>query len=122
LETILATADLVVLPSLWEGLPLVLVEAMSRGVPVVTTNAGGSAELGEANADVIVTGTEWDSFKIGLNEMARRLREGLIDSVRLHQWTESKYGYDVVSAQWIDALLRPGAFFSHAGCGSPRHD
>jgi glycosyltransferase involved in cell wall biosynthesis len=111
LDDILSAADVVVLPSLWEGLPLVLVEAMQRGVPIVSTNVGGSAELGRENPDVRISASDWDAFVTGFRQMAGLLRAGKIDAVRLHRWTEARYGYAAVAPQWRAALLRPREFF-----------
>jgi len=42
---IVGACDIFVLASLWEGLPLAVMEAMALGVPVVATNVGGLREL-----------------------------------------------------------------------------
>lgn len=45
IENILQEIDLLVLPSLYEGLPLVVLEAGAMGKPVIATNVDGSPEI-----------------------------------------------------------------------------
>ncbi|MEN3309575.1 MAG: hypothetical protein V7603_5777 [Micromonosporaceae bacterium] len=48
----LRAADVVLLPSRWEGMSLLLLEAMACGAAIVCTRAGGSSALGDAGVCV----------------------------------------------------------------------
>jgi glycosyltransferase involved in cell wall biosynthesis len=54
LPALLAAAAVFVLPSVWEGQPLILQEALRAGVPVVATRAGGTPALTGEDAAVLV--------------------------------------------------------------------
>ncbi len=51
---LLAAAAVFVLPSVWEGQPLILQEALRAGVPIVATRAGGTPELTGDDAALLV--------------------------------------------------------------------
>lgn len=42
---VLQALDCFILPSLWEGMPLALLEAMASGIPVIATDVAGTREL-----------------------------------------------------------------------------
>jgi glycosyltransferase involved in cell wall biosynthesis len=43
-----------ILPSMWEGLPLVLLEAMAAGLPIISTNTSGVLDVIEDEKDGLV--------------------------------------------------------------------
>jgi glycosyltransferase involved in cell wall biosynthesis len=72
----LAEARCVVFPSLHEGFGLPVVEALSAGVPVVTSNHGSLLEIGQGGGVVMVDPEEADA-------VADAMRGLLLDD-RLH--------------------------------------
>lgn len=50
-DTILQGFDIFALPSLWEGLPMVLMDAMASGKPIVTTRVAGIPEVIEHDSN-----------------------------------------------------------------------
>jgi glycosyltransferase involved in cell wall biosynthesis len=54
LQKIYASADLFVLPTLREGMPLVILEAASSGLPIITTKVSGIPEIVDDKSAIFV--------------------------------------------------------------------
>jgi glycosyltransferase involved in cell wall biosynthesis len=78
---LLASAAVFVLPSLWEGQPLILQEALRAGAPVVATRVGGTPELTGAHAALLVPPGDPERLAAAVRqvltdpELAARLRQ-----------------------------------------------
>lgn len=55
---VLAAADIFVLPSLWEGLPIGLLEAMAMGKAVIASNVDGTSEVVQHNENGLLVQTD----------------------------------------------------------------
>ena len=68
-ETALGVADIFLLPSLGEGTPLAIMEAMAMGVPIVATSVGGVPDmLGSGSAGQLVPPKDPDAIARAIEE------------------------------------------------------
>ena len=85
IPALLAAAAVFVLPSTWEGQPLILQEALRAGVPIVATRAGGTPLLTGEDAALLVPAGDprqlADSVRSVLTDpaLAARLRKAAVD-------------------------------------------
>jgi glycosyltransferase involved in cell wall biosynthesis len=103
----LASADVFVLPSRWEGLPIALLEAMSAGLPVVATNVEGVDEVileGENGLLVPVENTDAlaDAILQLLADPQRLRRMGAAAKARVLEL----YTADHMCGQYLAVMLK----------------
>jgi glycosyltransferase involved in cell wall biosynthesis len=85
---LLAAADLFVVPSVWEGQPLVLQEALRAGRPIVATRAGGIPDLTGEDAALLVRPGDPDELAAAVRRvltdggLARRLSAAALERAR----------------------------------------
>lgn len=69
---ILSAMDIFVLTSLWEGLPISVLEAMSASLPIVATNTGGISEVVlEGKTGFLVSPRDINKMVEKINELLR---------------------------------------------------
>ena len=67
---LLAAADVVVVPSVWEGQPLIVQEALRAGAAIVATDVGGTAEVTGDAAVLVPSGSSGSSDRSDTPEAA----------------------------------------------------
>lgn len=84
----LRLCDVFLMPSLWDGMPNAVLEAMAVGLPVIASDAGGLPEIIEAGVTGLCVGrAELDRLGVGVLELlerpedARRLAKAARDYV-----------------------------------------
>lgn len=108
--TFMRRADLFILPSRWENLPCVVIEALASGVPVLATRVGGIPELvGHTNGRLVPPG-DAEAIRIALHEMVPNL--AAFDRSAISRDASRRYSIEAIGGK-LDAVYR-------AACSSRR--
>jgi glycosyltransferase involved in cell wall biosynthesis len=127
-EKLLVESDVLLLPSYAEGMAMALIEAMSWGLPVVTTSVGGAGEFLEHGQNcMLVAPGDVQGISNAISELARdrafRQRMG-----RAARETISRFGIDnyilTLSGVYEELANRLPAGLSALASGTqqPKHD
>jgi glycosyltransferase involved in cell wall biosynthesis len=102
LDEIYASADVFVMPSLFEGYGMVLGEAMARGLPIVCTTGGAAAETAPNSAALKVTPGDAAAFGAAVGKV-------LDDAVLRRGMSDAAWAAGLMLPTWDDAAKRIAA-------------
>lgn len=90
-------ADLFLLPSFSEGLPLALLEAMACGLPVISTRCGGPEEAIDAEVGMLVEVADVAGLEGAIGTVLDDY--GRFDRDRIHRRTVERYDYRHIASR-----------------------
>jgi glycosyltransferase involved in cell wall biosynthesis len=104
--------DALVVPSQYsEGLPLVLLEAMSYGIPILTTKVGAIPDCCEDNPDFVLVDPDHASLSRGIERLVDGLRSGAFNPERLQEHYRERFSREAMGARWRQFVSAPRSFF-----------
>lgn len=93
-------ADIFLLPSVWEGMPNVVLEAMSSGLPVIMTPCEGSRELITDNGFI----TDYADMEKKIIFLCTHKEEREAMGERSIKNVEQKFRWDTIADRYLDFL------------------
>ena len=100
--TALGVADIFLLPSLGEGTPLAIMEAMAMGVPTVATSVGGVPDmLDGGDAGKLIPREDPDSISKALEEYISNPELMRRNSAKASKLAETKFSIERISDKYV---------------------
>jgi len=99
--TLMAGYDAIVVPSQkLEGIPLVVVEAMAAGVPVLCTDIGALRDACAENPDFLLVDHSVSGLSDGIRTLSRCFAAGSINHDRLRAYYERNFSVSICERKW----------------------
>ena len=96
-------ADFFVLPSIWENLPCVLIEAMASGLPIVTTKVGGIPEMVDKKIGLLVPPKNVKALSEAIDYMLEHYQDYAKEKIA--SYARRRFSYEVVGEEF-DKIYR----------------
>lgn len=100
-KKILDKADIFLFPTKSEGFSLALLEAMARGLPVITTDVGANKDMIEDNGGVIVPVNDSDAIDVAIQQMSDKNIREQMSNFNVAK-VERNYTIDIVMQRLTD--------------------
>ncbi|MBE7442204.1 MAG: glycosyltransferase [Flavobacteriales bacterium] len=97
---LMRTHDLFLLYSNYENLPCVIAEALVCGLPVLTSNVGGTAEMVDTTNGVVIPAADNKTLLKELNQLLDNL--GGYNHTKIANDAANKYSYNSVGKQFLE--------------------
>jgi glycosyltransferase involved in cell wall biosynthesis len=108
---VLCGSDIVLLPSLWEGMPWVLVEAQASGLPCVASNVSGNREVVAEETGILIDRQSITGYATALARLIEspleRVRLGRAARLRAERLFDSRQSHAAITRLYYELLQLP---------------
>lgn len=109
MPTVYSTIDILAMPSLSEGLPMTLIEAMAAGVPAVVTPVGDIPKvIKDGETGFIVKVQDVNELAKKVEVVIEKIKDGSIETIikKARKLVEDKYSARVMAGKYLEIYER----------------